>query len=69
MLIAKKHVSRRTVLRGMDVRLALLLLDSMVPAQTPLRKTIATPRTRLACIEMVHGPLVQHGGRRRGAHL
>ncbi|HEV2688896.1 MAG TPA: DUF1552 domain-containing protein, partial [Bryobacteraceae bacterium] len=35
--------------------LALPLLDSMVPAQTPLAKTAANPKTRLACIEMVHG--------------
>jgi len=27
----------------------------MVPAQTPLLKTAASPRSRLACIEMVHG--------------
>lgn len=27
----------------------------MVPAQTPIRDTAASPRTRLACIEMVHG--------------
>lgn len=35
--------------------LALPFLDSMIPAQTPLRKTAAVPRSRLACIEMVHG--------------
>jgi hypothetical protein len=39
----------------LGVTLGLPLLDSMVPAQTPLRKTAAVPRTRLACIEMVHG--------------
>ena len=55
MLITRKHLSRRTVLRGLGVSLGLPLLDSMVPAQTPLRKTAASPRTRLACIEMVHG--------------
>lgn len=55
MWITKKHLSRRTLLRGMGVSLALPLLDSMVPAQTPLRKTMAAPRTRLAAIEMVHG--------------
>jgi len=55
MLITKKHLSRRAVLRGMGVSLALPLLDSMVPAQTPLRKTAAAPRPRLAAIEMVHG--------------
>ena len=54
-VITKKHLSRRTVLRGMGVSVALPLLDSMVPAQTPLHKTAAVPRSRLACIEMVHG--------------
>src|ERR1051325_4451450 len=55
MFLAKKHLSRRTVLRGMGASLALPLLDSMVPAQTPLHKTAASPRSRLAGIEMVHG--------------
>ena len=55
MFIAKRHLSRRTILRGMGVSLGLPFLDSMVPAQTPLRKTAASPRSRLACIEMVHG--------------
>jgi Protein of unknown function (DUF1552) len=53
--ITKKHISRRTLLRGMGASLALPLLDSMGPAQTPLNKTAANPRPRLACIEMVHG--------------
>jgi hypothetical protein len=59
MFIAGKHLSRRTLLRGMGATLSLPLLDSMVPAQTPLRRTLrqttAVPRSRLACIEMVHG--------------
>jgi len=55
MFITRKHLSRRAVLRGMGVSLALPLLDSMVPAQTPVAKTAAAPKTRLACIEMVHG--------------
>src|SRR5580700_4312167 len=55
MFITKKHLSRRTVLRGMGVTLALPFLDSMVPAQTALRKTAAMPLSRLACMEIVHG--------------
>lgn len=55
MYISKKHLSRRTVLRGLGVSLALPLLDSMVAAQTPLYKTAAAPKTRLAALEMVHG--------------
>ena len=55
MFITKQHLSRRTVLRGMGAAVALPLLDAMLPAQTPLHKTAAVPRSRLACIEMVHG--------------
>src|SRR5215472_2767672 len=55
MFLTKKHLSRRAVLRGMGVSMALPFLDSMVPAQTPLAKTAASPRSRLCCIEMVHG--------------
>lgn len=55
MFITKKHISRRTVLRGMGVAVALPFLESMVPAQTPLRRTAAVSRTRLCTIEQVHG--------------
>jgi hypothetical protein len=55
MFITHKHLSRRTVLRGMGATLALPFLDAMAPAQTLTRKTAAAPRVRLACIEMVHG--------------
>jgi hypothetical protein len=52
--IDKKHISRRTVLKGMGVTVALPLLDAMVPAGTAWAKT-AAGKVRLACIEMVHG--------------
>lgn len=55
MYLSKKHLSRRTVLRGMGVTLALPLLDSMVAAATPTAQTAAAPKTRFAAIEMVHG--------------
>ena len=55
MFITKKHLSRRTFLRGTGVTLSLPLLESMVPALTPLRLTAATPRTRLGCIYVPHG--------------
>src|SRR5215472_15411328 len=55
MFLTRKHLSRRTVLRGMGVTIGLPLLDSMVPAQTPLSKTSATQKPRLCTIEMVHG--------------
>ena len=58
MFITKKHISRRTVLKGMGVTLALPMLDAMVPAGTALAKTTAAKsasKTRLIAIEMVHG--------------
>ena len=55
MFITKKHISRRKVLQGAGVALALPLLDSMVPAQTPLVKTAATPKTRFTGIFVPHG--------------
>jgi hypothetical protein len=55
MYLSGKHLSRRAILRGMGATLSLPLLDSMVPAQTQLSNSAAVPRTRLACIEMVHG--------------
>ena len=54
MYLAQKHISRRTVLKGMGVTVALPLLEAMVPARTALAKT-AAGKVRLACIEMVHG--------------
>src|SRR5437762_6612867 len=55
MFITKRHIPRRTFLSGMGAAIALPFLESMVPAQTPLRKTAASPRSRLTCIEQVHG--------------
>ena len=55
MFITKKHLSRRTFLRGAGVTLALPFLESMVPAQTPLRNTAAIPKTRLGCLYVPHG--------------
>ena len=43
------------MLRGMGVSVALPLLDSMVPAQTPLAKTAANSKSRLSCIYVPHG--------------
>ena len=43
MFITKKHIPRRTFLRGAGTTLALPFLESMLPAQTPLSKTEAAP--------------------------
>jgi uncharacterized protein DUF1552 len=53
--ITKKHLSRRTFLRGAGVTVALPFLESMVPAQTPLKGTAAAPKTRLGCFYVPHG--------------
>jgi hypothetical protein len=55
MFISKKHLSRRTFLRGTGVTLALPLLESMVPAGTALAQTAASPKTRLCGIYIPHG--------------
>ncbi len=55
MFISKTHIPRRTVLRGMGATIALPLLDAMVPAGVALAQTAAASKTRLACIESVHG--------------
>jgi hypothetical protein len=55
MFLSHKHLSRRTVLKGMGVTVALPLLEAMVPARRALANTAAASRIRLACIEMVHG--------------
>ena len=57
MFITKKHLSRRTFLRGAGVTLALPLLESMVPAQTPLGKTAANPLQRWGFIYVPHGSI------------
>ncbi len=55
MFLTKKHISRRAVLRGAGVALALPLLDSMIPAQTPLSKTAAVGKLRFTGIFVPHG--------------
>ena len=45
MFITKKHLSRRTLLRGAGAAIALPLLDSMIPARTALAQTAAAPKS------------------------
>ena len=56
--IAGKHIPRRTVLRGLGATVALPFLDAMLPARGLWSRTAraaSLDRTRLVCIEMVHG--------------
>jgi hypothetical protein len=54
MFITRKHLSRRTALRGMGVTMALPFLEAMLPAGKALAQA-SKGRIRLAAIEMVHG--------------
>ena len=57
--ITGKHISRRTMLQGMGAAVGLPLLDAMVPANRTWASTeagMAADKTRLVCIEQVHGP-------------
>ena len=58
MFITKKHLSRRTVLRGIGAGVALPLLDAMIPAHTALALTAAAPRPRMAFIYFPHGAVM-----------
>jgi hypothetical protein len=57
MLISNKHMSRRTILRGLGAAVALPLLDAMVPARTVLAQGAAATnkKLRFVALEMVHG--------------
>jgi len=58
MIITKKHLPRRTFLRGVAVTVALPLLDSMVPALTALARTSANPRRRFGAIYVPNGVIM-----------
>jgi len=55
MFLTQRHLSRRTVLKGLGVTMGLPLLEAMVPAGKALGATADAKRLRVVCIEMVHG--------------
>ena len=55
MFLTRKHISRRTVLKGAGATLALPLLEAMVPAATALAQTAANPRSRFVGLFVPHG--------------
>ena len=59
MFITKKYISRRTVLRGAGVSIALPLLDAMIPAATALAQTAAKPTPRMGFIYFPHGAIMK----------
>lgn len=55
MFITKKHLSRRTILRGAGTALFLPLLDAMVPAATAQSLTAAAPKLRFGSVYVPNG--------------
>ena len=58
MFVTRKHLPRRTFLKGVGVSLALPLLDSMIPARTLLAQTAAKPLPRLGFVYVPHGAIM-----------
>ena len=55
MFITNKQLSRRTVLKGMGVTVALPFLEAMIPARSAFGAVAGNKKIRLVTIEMVHG--------------
>ena len=55
MMSTRKHLSRRTVLRGLGATIALPLFDGMVPAHAATRFSAADPVRRLAVVYVPNG--------------
>jgi hypothetical protein len=60
MFITKRHLSRRTVLRGLGASVSLPLLEAMIPAGTALAQTSAKPIPYMACIYIPHGAVADN---------
>jgi hypothetical protein len=58
--LTKKHLSRRTFLRGGGVALGLPFLEAMVPAATALADTAAAPKTRAGFFYIPHGAIMNN---------
>ena len=53
--LTKKHLSRRALLRGSGVAMALPFLEAMVPAGTALAQVEAMPKKRAGFFYLPHG--------------
>ncbi len=58
MFLTKKHLSRRTALKGLGVTVGLPLLDAMIPAGTALAQTAAAPKLRAGFFYIPHGAIL-----------
>jgi len=59
MFITKRHLSRRTFLRGAGVAVGLPLLDAMIPSLTALAQTAASPKPRMGFLYLPHGAIME----------
>ncbi|HEY1900173.1 MAG TPA: DUF1552 domain-containing protein, partial [Steroidobacteraceae bacterium] len=60
MFLTKKHLSRRTVLKGAGAAIGLPLLDAMIPAGTALADTAAAVKPRLGFVYFPHGAVQKY---------
>jgi hypothetical protein len=60
MFITKKHLSRRTFLRGGGATIGLPFLSAMVPAATALSQTVAAPKPRMGFFYLPHGAIMDN---------
>ena len=60
MFITKKHLSRRTFLRGAGVAVGLPLLDAMIPAGTALAQSAAKATPHMGFIYFPHGAIMDN---------
>lgn len=58
MFVTKKHLDRRTMLRGMGATIGLPLLEAMIPARTALAQTAANPKPHMGFIYFPHGAVM-----------
>jgi len=58
MFVTRKHLTRRTVLRGLGATLSLPLLDAMIPARTALAQTAAKTAPHVGFIYFPHGAVM-----------
>ena len=74
MFIFKKHLPRRTVLKGVGAAIGLPLLDAMIPASTAWADTPAGKDSEALCLRGLparrdHGSLVAEGNRHELHHV
>ena len=60
MFLTKKHLSRRTVLKGAGASIGLPLLSAMIPAATALAQTAAAPTMRVGFFYIPHGAVMDN---------